>query len=243
MNIRPKSWEEFQHYKDRDPTWIKLHKKLLDNYEFQSLPVTSRALAPMLWLIASEDKTGLINAEERKLAFRLRTTPAEIRDGLKPLIEAGFFISETTAITPIAVPEPPDSPEKQVRDKEEEKEVLPAGTGNRDSYPPKFEEFWKGYPTDRNMSKKEAFKVWKKLSPEKQEQALKALPGYRAYCAENKKWYRVKYADGFLKEERFEGYITAAANEPTPEEIAAAKDKADRIMKRGAYDPMREILQ
>ena len=49
--IRPKNWHSFQHYKDRDPTWIKLHKKLLDDYEFQSLPLASRALAPMLWLL------------------------------------------------------------------------------------------------------------------------------------------------------------------------------------------------
>jgi hypothetical protein len=91
MLVKPKNWGDFQHYKDRDPPWIKLHKKLLDDYEFQSLPVASRALAPMLWLLASEHKDGVIDAENRKLCFRLRMKPAEMEDAIRPLIAAGFF--------------------------------------------------------------------------------------------------------------------------------------------------------
>ena len=32
-----KNWDEFQHYKDRNPPWIKLHNHLLDDYEFEML--------------------------------------------------------------------------------------------------------------------------------------------------------------------------------------------------------------
>ena len=46
--LRPKSWNEFQHYKRPHPPWVKLHKRLLDDFEFQSLPIASKALAPML---------------------------------------------------------------------------------------------------------------------------------------------------------------------------------------------------
>ena len=49
-----KSWDRFQHYRDRNPPWVKLHKQFLDDFDFHSLPVASRALAPMLWLLASE---------------------------------------------------------------------------------------------------------------------------------------------------------------------------------------------
>lgn len=91
MLIVPNNWAELQHYKDRNPPWIKLHKKLLDNFEFQSLPVASRALAPMLWLLASEHENGLINASPERLAFRLRMSESSAKDALKPLIDKAFF--------------------------------------------------------------------------------------------------------------------------------------------------------
>ena len=97
-SIRVKNWAEFQHYKDRSPPWIKLHKTLLDNYEYQCLPLASRALAPMLWLLASESNDGLIEADFRKLAFRLRTTEQEIEDAIIPLILNGFFVDDSNTL-------------------------------------------------------------------------------------------------------------------------------------------------
>ena len=92
MKIAPKDWREFQHYKERNPPWIRLQKKLLDNFEFHCLPVASRALAPMLWLIASDSVDGVIDASAEKLAFRLRMSVSEIVESLKPLIDKGFFL-------------------------------------------------------------------------------------------------------------------------------------------------------
>jgi hypothetical protein len=98
MKIIPKDWRTFQHYKDRDPPWIKLHKKLLDNYEFSRLPVASRALAPMLWLLASEYEGGEIEATLGKLAYRLHMTEGEVAEALQPLIEARFFVTDSSAL-------------------------------------------------------------------------------------------------------------------------------------------------
>jgi hypothetical protein len=89
--LTPKNWKSFQHYKDRAPAWIKLHKALLDDYEFSCLPVASRALAPMLWLLASEYDDGKITASIDKLAFRLHMTRGDLADALSPLLEKGFF--------------------------------------------------------------------------------------------------------------------------------------------------------
>lgn len=91
--ITPKGWDSFQHYKDRKPAWIKLHRDLLDNFEFHCLPIASKALAPCLWLLASEYEGGNIPADWRLIAFRLRMTAKEVEDAVTPLISSGFFIA------------------------------------------------------------------------------------------------------------------------------------------------------
>lgn len=92
MLLQPRNWAKFQHYKDRCPPWIKLHRDLLNDREFMCLPLASKALAPLLWLLASESKDGTFNAEIDELVFRLRILPPDVEKGLKPLIDKGFFI-------------------------------------------------------------------------------------------------------------------------------------------------------
>jgi len=89
---RVKNWMEFQHYKDRSPPWIKLHRSLLDDFEFQCLPIASKALAPMLWLLAAESSDGAVRIDEAFLAFRLRWQVKDVQAGVTPLIEKGFLI-------------------------------------------------------------------------------------------------------------------------------------------------------
>jgi uncharacterized phage protein (TIGR02220 family) len=134
MKLIPKNWKEFQHYKDRNPTWIKLHRGLLDDFVFQSLPVASRALAPMLWLLASEHKDGVIDAEPEVLAFRLRCTLKEIETALSPLIGKGFFEVVQFASKPLAEGYQESSPERE-RERETETESM---SGKPDVVIPNF---------------------------------------------------------------------------------------------------------
>jgi len=97
---RIKDWRKFQHYKDRNPPWIRLHRSLLDDYEFHCLPDASKALAPCLWLLASEHKDpskGEIDATDDKIAFRLHMPTKRFQDAIKPLIENGFVDVEHNA--------------------------------------------------------------------------------------------------------------------------------------------------
>lgn len=102
MILRPKNWTTFQHYKDRCPPWVKLHRALLDDYEYSRLPLASKAIAPLLWLIAAESKDGDIKLGRPALAFRLHITEKELDSGLKPLIDSGFFIMMQGASNPLA---------------------------------------------------------------------------------------------------------------------------------------------
>ena len=98
MQLIPKNWHTFQHYNKRNPPWIKLHRALLDDYDFSQLPVESRALAPMLWLIASEAKDGVINMTPEALAFRLHIDYMTLVNGLEPLMNKGFFLDASNVL-------------------------------------------------------------------------------------------------------------------------------------------------
>jgi hypothetical protein len=51
--FRVKNFERFQHYKDRNPLWIKLYNELLDDYEFGRLSDASKWHLCAIWLLAS----------------------------------------------------------------------------------------------------------------------------------------------------------------------------------------------
>lgn len=151
MLIVPNNWAELQHYKDRSPPWIKLHKKLLDNFEFQSLPVASRALAPMLWLLASEHDIGYIDAAPEKLAFRLRMRESDAKDALKPLIDKEFFSVVEGDSSVLASRKRGATPETEAEEKQ-----------RRDRQALDFETFYAAYPKKRNRP--DAVKAFAKVA-------------------------------------------------------------------------------
>jgi len=97
MVLRVKDWARFQHYKHRRPPWIRLHRSLLDDFDWHHLPLASRALAPMLWLLASETQEGRIEGDSDSLAFRLRLASTDFEDALSPLISGGWIIKSDPA--------------------------------------------------------------------------------------------------------------------------------------------------
>lgn len=98
MILKPKNWHTFQHYKDRNPPWIKLHKSLLDDFDYQCLPDASKAIAPMLWLLASEAMDGAIEMTEEAFVFRLRKPFPELLDAIQPLVSKGFFTCDSIVL-------------------------------------------------------------------------------------------------------------------------------------------------
>lgn len=51
--LRVANFEQYQHYKDRRPVWIKLHVSLLDSYDLNKLDYPSRLLGQLLLLVAA----------------------------------------------------------------------------------------------------------------------------------------------------------------------------------------------
>ena len=89
--LNVKNWAEFQHYADRNPTWIKLHRALMDDYEFCALPDHAKGHLVLIWLFASQ-QGGRVPADPQFLTRKLGLNRAV---DLDQLIAAGFLISES----------------------------------------------------------------------------------------------------------------------------------------------------
>ncbi|HEV2704937.1 MAG TPA: hypothetical protein VGV59_03375 [Pyrinomonadaceae bacterium] len=59
--FRIRDFNQFQHYKDRNPRWVKLHGEQLEDYEFQQLPDSSKFHALALTYLASRTQNKIPN--------------------------------------------------------------------------------------------------------------------------------------------------------------------------------------
>lgn len=158
MSLTPKNWGTFQHYKDRKPPWIKLHRGLLDDYAFACLPVASQALAPRIWLLASEYEGGKITATLEEIAFRLHLTVEALTESLKPLVKSGFLDDASgllAACKQSAMPE--REREEETQEQKEEEKISPSLRSV--TWPEGFLEFYAAYP--KKIGKKDAAKAYK----------------------------------------------------------------------------------
>ena len=143
MLLQPKNWAVFQHYKDRCPPWIKLHRDLLNDRVFMRLPIASKALAPLLWLLASESKDGIFDGSLDELVFRLHISELEYQQGVKPLIDNNFFIIASGVLAEckqVAIPETEREKEAETK---KEKKALGKRLANDFSFPLEWEQFCK----------------------------------------------------------------------------------------------------
>jgi len=143
MLLQPKNWAVFQHYKDRCPPWIKLHRDLLNDRSYMRLPIASKALAPMLWLLASESKDGVFDGSLDELVFRLHITEKDYQAGVKPLIDNNFFTVVSGVLAErlqTAIPETETETERETETKKEKK-TLGKRLASDFSFPKEWEEF------------------------------------------------------------------------------------------------------
>jgi len=52
--LKIRNWGEFQHYKDREPKWIKIYRSLLVDYDFEQLTDAEFGALVKIWLLASQ---------------------------------------------------------------------------------------------------------------------------------------------------------------------------------------------
>jgi hypothetical protein len=230
------NYDQQQHYKDRGPTWIKLYNRLLDDYAFAMLPDAAKWHLIGIFLLASRH-ANRIPCDPQWLARQIgAASPVNLA-----LMERAGFI--TRVADDFDLFGNPASPEKKKEETETENNLLSAGAdaafegilpeeGKKKSYPDDFQNFWKSYPTDPLMSKVKAFEQWRRLAPAERVAAQAAIPAFREFVAKQVN-YRTVHAQRYLSERRYEGFAQHAA--PDADAVAAARDRADRLLKRGKY--------
>jgi hypothetical protein len=82
-----KNFEEYQHYSDRTPPWIKLYNSLLDDYAFLRLSEPSQIHLIKLWLLASRHDNRIPN----DLAYISGKLLPKSAIDIEELIVAGFI--------------------------------------------------------------------------------------------------------------------------------------------------------
>lgn len=98
MSYQIKKWSEYQGYDKRGPRWLKLHLSLINDPAWIALPVESRALLPVLWIVAANAGTdGIIPSDTRLLSILCHVPEAEIKDGLPALIHNGLLIPDDSS--------------------------------------------------------------------------------------------------------------------------------------------------
>jgi hypothetical protein len=218
---RIRNWTEFQHYKDRNPPWIKLHFALLASEDWVSLDDASKLLAVVCMLVGSRNE-GLV---ANNPAYLKRVAYLDTLPDLEPLVSCGFLeIPQADASATQAVARPETEERREEQTVKSVRKAKPTPTKSKASrYLDGFEEFWRDYPTTPTMSKKLAAAEWQKLADADRAACHGAVPAFKAYLADQKPDHTTLHAVRFISQRRFEGFA------PPPDKPLTDEDWLKRL--------------
>ena len=180
MTYHIAKWEEYQHYRDRCPPWIKLHYSLLTSPTWVMLDDAGRVLAIACMLIASRNGGDVPGDPEymRRVAY-LNNPP-----NFAPLLECGFLTTVPNASAVLAdasalkADDTTETETEKETEKSKGKKRTPARTPSRTPVTvaeiaipfgsEEFKEAWENWATHRAEIKH-------KLTPTATKQQLQAL--------------------------------------------------------------------
>lgn len=189
--LRVKDWDKYQHYKDRNPPWIKLETDTFINYDFARLHDASKLLAICIWTLASrykDPKLGLVPNDFQYIKRQCNLGDLVKPEHLKELINQGYIIDASNMLADC---KQSAIPETETYSKETEAETkIDLLSENQ------FETFWTLY--GRIGTKQKALNSWKKLKGTTYEEIINGHARYAEYCSSNGDWYRKQHAATWL---------------------------------------------
>ncbi|WP_029061923.1 hypothetical protein [Labrenzia sp. DG1229] len=189
-----KNFDKFQHYKDRNPPWIKLYNELLDDYEFGCLPDISKWHLIAIWLLASRSGNR-IPMDARWVAKRIN---ANDEPDLQVLFDFGFLIEnqelrnvEQDASKPLAFARSRETETEGETEAETRGENVDEVQPSKPKYPSseeQFEEWYADYP--HKVGRGAALKAFKTVIKKTDLETLKTglqqyvltKPADRSWC-------------------------------------------------------------
>ena len=168
-----KNWEEFQPplRADRNVIWIKLYRKILDDFNWSNLTDSNKATLIELWLLASENEGNLPDSEE--ISFRLRKDKSFINKQLEQLAAFVLRDGSDSAATRQQVGSLEKSREEESKSKRRVRVEVDNG----------FDIFWNNYP--RKVGRGKAEEAWEKQKPNVDD-VLKTL----VWQKESNQWFK-----------------------------------------------------
>lgn len=151
---------------DRNVIWIKVYRRILEDYDWGNLTDSNKATLIELWLLASENEGNLPSIDE--IAYRLRKDKSFINKQLEQL---------STWVLPIG------NKSATSRQKNVSLEVEVDIDKSRVEIDDGFVLFWNNYPKKVGKGKAEA--AWKKLRPNI-DKVLKTL----SWQKDSKEWFK-----------------------------------------------------
>jgi len=178
--LRVANLERYQHYKNRNPPWVKLYASILTDYEFSHLNDASKWLQVGIILLASQHHNQIPD-DPKWIKSRLSMTSTPDLDSLE---RAGFIIREHCASDLLAyqnhasislasdkqngVSETETEKSREETDGHSASERQMTGRERRETWAKGFPKFWDSWP--RKVAKQQAFRQWIKLTPATREE-------------------------------------------------------------------------
>lgn len=140
--MRIRNWSEFQHFKDRRPPWIKLHRSILEQRDINVISDCSFRVLIGLWLLASEDEEMQGRLPDiPEIAFRLRMEEAKVSSSIQELTH---FLDDVD-ITMISERYQLDVPETETEAEAEAETKVARASGKRPQKNPANANTWEAY--------------------------------------------------------------------------------------------------
>jgi len=225
--LKVKDWDSFQHYKDRNPPWIKLSTDTFQDYEFSRLQDASKLLAICIWTLASrykDPKEGLVPADLDYIKSQCGLGKSITIEHLKELIEQGFIIDASGMLADCKQSAIPETYRKEGYSKEVEQRQ---NIGE-------FDSFWNAYGKIGN--KQQALKSYNKAIKEgvNHEAIIAGLEKYQTYCRELRQEQKyIKHASTWLNNRGWEDeYHINATETKQQRKSRESKEAAIRGMLR-----------
>ena len=230
---RVRNWAKYQHYKNRNPPWIKLHVEILASEDWVMMDDASKLLAIVCMIVAAKyDGSVPANPNYIKRVAYISKQP-----DFKPLIECGFLEVQADARNMLADASTmlaSARPEKE-KEAEKEREIISITTASRRSEIDKgFDGFWLLCPRKigKGAAKKAYAKAVQTTSPDVLKEAMRRYAASRVGEPEQYTKHPATWLNAECWLDEAKGAPNGASGNKyamTPEELAMERENLKRL--------------